>query len=281
MIGMVCGLGLIGQPGLSENVPTTSRIFVRSHDFENYRRIVVTAAALDSDRVVIPKVEYNRHDGRFRILFQPTDARRYFGKPMLRDDGINPYWVNIRFPDSLSILLDGYVNQLETVVTYYSFSRARYIFDFYRKAPEEDAFLSQAQLDRMLRDDQRLFRNPPKALDFAQSRPDDRFLFGLNLERFKMAMMIAGAAVIFFCLLVIFVLIPRTLARRRLRKQGKHSSKEAAESPRLSAPTTEPPAVAADESENQIRQLMTEKGISYDEAVLLISMQNRKINVQA
>jgi len=251
---------------LAGNGAQTGRYILKSRDLRSFRRLILTNPAhRDSSGFVIPRLTVNYPEGEFTITLSPVDTNLYYGARLIRDTDNQPLELTVNYPDSATILIVGRTDKLALIADYYAISANKFIFDLYRTQPSSSDLRSEA-LSLFIADD---YEFDSKAAD-EQPVASASETYWLRTPRMILALKIAG----FFLLLVIILQIVRI---NRKQKKGTHPKPARPGEPiNTGGIINTPPA----NDEDPVWTLAREQGISYDEAMIIMNMQQKKIDVR-
>ncbi len=242
--------------GLLLFLPTrlpADRIVITTDEYRTVRRIVVTLPERNETR---PIVESFPDSGRFTIRVKAVDSAEFNSRKYIRAAGAVPIKLVTSFPDSQTMLIEGYTRPFKRLVSYLFLNENKLIFDVYNHPPAESFF-------------------EEKSIPFEEEEWDyagmDRDYFGqtgqtLQTRTFELWFYLA--------LGVIAVLVISLVGVMLWARSHQPTPKTKEEEP---APAEKEPVVSPqEEHERKVRKVMKERGLTYDEANLFIHVTRRK-----
>lgn len=248
---VLCGLLITQAEGLNE-----PRIFVKTRDLKDFRRIMLKfSMPVPFAQLPKPKFGTEPESGDFKILLQGIPAQRFFGPLDMNDKSGHPLRYAVTFPDSMSISIQGRTLPFERMTAAYVFSENCYIFDVFYSRPLESLYLEKSYSGPYLS-----ASNNDMADDAVSSKTWWKYLIR--------ALPLAAAA--FVLMSVIGYLIYHYYSRQKpavSRRDDKiHEVKT------MLRNNAEKIKAGQDNPEQLINKIAKDKGISYDEAALLVKM---------
>jgi len=251
LLSVLCGLLLTQAEVLNE-----PRIFVKSHDLKDFRRIMLKfSMPVPFAQLPEPKFGTEPESGDFTILLQGIPARRFFGPLELNDKSGHPLRYAVTFPDSMSINLQGRTLPFERMTAAYVYSENCFIFDIFYSKPLESLYCEQSYSGPYLTASDNSMSD-----DAARSRSWRKYLVR--------ALPLATAA--FVLMSVIGYLIYRYYFQ--LKPATRRRDDKFHEVKTMLRNNAEKIKAGQDDPEQLINKIANDKGISYDEAALLVKM---------
>lgn len=277
-------LGLfIFNVGLSgESVNSSVGASLKTEEFNSFRRIILTVPeSVDiveaGDRRIIPELSFDSQIGEFEILISPIDTGFFRGKKLLVEEGNYPIRLFCAFPDAKTIILKGKTIPFEKIIGYDIIGTNQFIFDIYKNLSPETDFLEKTVL-----------MTSDSGINIGVLKPEN--IDKINREvgsnqkttgrgLFKKAFLISVFVILFgilvFSILIFMpelsVIIQKLLYILRKAENGAESADKSDMSMDV---------MNSAKKQKAIRQLMQEKGVSYDEADILVSISKRRLNVK-
>lgn len=272
----------------AESLNGTDQVSLRTGEFDSFRRILLTISTgvdtVDTNgRIAIPELNFDSQTGEFEISLFPIDTSFFTGETLrMEEEGAYPVRLSCVFPDAKTIIVKGKTVPFEKIIGYNIIGTNQYIFDIYKNPLPETDFLG---------------RKDPSISEYGDSNtkkqilePEDIGVFDTSSQsargtlktkgkgNFKKAFLISTFVILFgvfvFSILVLtpkFSIIQKWFNILRNYKNGNEIIEEDNKPvSKLSGP----------KKEQAIRRLMQEKGISYDEADIIVSISKRRINVK-
>jgi len=280
-------LGLfIFNVGLSgESLNSSVGASLKTGEFNSFRRIILTVPeSVDiveaGGRRIIPELSFDSQTGEFEILISPIDTGFFRGKKVLVEEGNYPIRLFCAFPDAKTIILKGKTIPFEKIIGYDIIGTNQFIFDIYKNLFPETDFLEKTVLmtsDSGINIGVLKPENIENIDKINREVGSNRKTTGRGL--FKKAFLISVFVILFgtlvFSILMfmpeLFGIIQKWLYILRKVENGAESADKSDMSMDV---------MNSAKKQKAIRQLMQEKGISYDEADILVSMSKRRLNVK-
>jgi len=272
-----------GLPG--ESLNSSAGASLKTGEFNSFRRIMLTVSECSDivetgARRIIPELSFDSQTGEFEILVSPIDTGFFRGKKLLVEEGNYPVRLFCMFPDNKTIILKGKTIPFEKIIGYAIVGTNQFIFDIYKNLPPEMDFPENMVLT-----------GTDSGINIGVFKPENIDNFDtINREigsirkttgrgLFKKAFLISVFVILFgilvFSILIFMpglsIIIQRWL---NILRRGE-SGAESADKSDISRKT-----INSAKKQRAIRQLMQEKGISYDEADILVSISKRRVNVK-
>jgi len=195
------------------------------------------------------------------------DTAKYLGSKKIKDPGSHPIEMSISFRDSTGLLLTGVTDKFYTVNTYYSFGSHRYIFDIFWKKPVETAFREKSLSgDYPGFSQMKMVDVNPRQSGNAVQNGVKRF-FSSNSRIWVSVLLAFG----FFSIMAVIILLVM-LRRSRYSLETQEKNSNAVKSDVRQKP------VNAKSKEDEIWELADKKGLSYDEAAIVVNISREEDN---
>ncbi|MCD6441551.1 MAG: hypothetical protein J7L86_07210 [Candidatus Marinimicrobia bacterium] len=258
---------------------------LKTEEFNSFRRIILTVPeSVDiveaGDRRIIPELSFDSQIGEFEILISPIDTGFFRGKKLLVEEGNYPIRLFCAFPDAKTIILKGKTIPFEKIIGYDIIGTNQFIFDIYKNLSPETDFLEKTVL-----------MTSDSGINIGVLKPENiENIDKINREvgsnqkttgrgLFKKAFLISVFVILFgilvFSILIFMpelsVIIQKLLYILRKAENGAESADKSDMSMDV---------MNSAKKQKAIRQLMQEKGVSYDEADILVSISKRRLNVK-
>jgi len=246
-------------------------------EFDNYRRIILTSPDRNTGLFISPKIEDDPSKGEFTLTFSPVDSIAYVGKRLTREYGKMPIQLSVSFPDSQTLRISGKSLKFDKLVGYYQLGEERYIFDIYTAAPHESYFneatISTGSLTGYTEDGRFKIVTgfPPPGKFRAAGLIGTREGFW---PRLKVSLLYTLYLALALALLTLLTIAIRKYLPGLINKTGgivRHASGE---------PVTTPDTPARPSKNTLIEKLMNVHGMSYDEAMIRLTLTNPKLDVK-
>jgi hypothetical protein len=264
LTGWITGLLVLFLNGPVDGAVQSGYYILKSRDLRTFRRLILTNPThRDSAAFVIPRLTTNYAEGTFTITLTPVDTNLYYGARLIRDNESQPLELTVSFPDSATIIITGRSDKLGLVADYFAISSNKFIFDLYRTRPEADDLRSDA-LSLFIMDN--FDTGQPSGGDLPAVATSQTWLTPRLLLAFK----IAGL------FLLLFIIVQILRSNRKGSGITLRASPEApSEKPTSTVQSPPPPA-----DTDPVWTLAQENGISYDEALILMNVNRKKIDVR-
>jgi hypothetical protein len=236
---------------------------LKSRDLRTFRRLILTNPThRDSAAFVIPRLTTNYAEGTFTITLTPVDTNLYYGARLIRDNESQPLELTVSFPDSATIIITGRSDKLGLVADYFAISSNNlsliYIVPVLRRtiyaAMRCHFYYGQFRYGQ------------PSGGDLPAVATSQTWLTPRLLLAFK----IAGL------FLLLFIIVQILRSNRKGSGITLRASPEApSEKPTSTVQSPPPPA-----DTDPVWTLAQENGISYDEALILMNVNRKKIDVR-
>lgn len=252
---------------LAGNGSQSGHYILKSRDLRSFRRLVLTNPTnRDSAGFVIPQLAVNYAEGEFSITLAPVDTNLYYGARLIRDTDNQPLELTVNFPDSNTILIVGRTDKLALIADYYAVTANKFIFDLYRTRPTASDLRGEA-LSLFITDESSPESKSGDNLPVASATTGSWLT-----PRMVLALKIAGLFLLLFIIIQIF------RANRKQKKNTPPKSRKSAMENAASGTATAATQSPADA--DPVWALAREKGISYDEAVIMMNVNRKKIDVR-
>ncbi|MCD6204667.1 MAG: hypothetical protein J7L22_03285 [Candidatus Marinimicrobia bacterium] len=244
-----------------------NRIFVNTREFREFRRIYIQMPRSDQRQDIVQPIAQFDQMGRFSIMINIGDTAKYLGSKKIKDPGSHPIEMSISFRDSTGLLLTGVTDKFYTVNTYYSFGSHRYIFDIFWKKPVETAFREKSLSgDYPGFSQMKMVDVNPRQSGNAVQNGVKRF-FSSNSRIWVSVLLAFG----FFSIMAVIILLVM-LRRSRYSLETQEKNSNAVKSDVRQKP------VNAKSKEDEIWELADKKGLSYDEAAIVVNISREEDN---
>jgi len=271
----------VGLPG--ESLYSSAGASLKTGEFNSFRRIILTVSEnIDiveaGDRRIIPELCFDSQTGEFEILISPIDTGFFRGKTLLVEEGNYPVRLFCMFPDTKTIILKGKTIPFEKIIGYVIIGTNQFIFDIYKNLPPETDFLEKTVL-----------MTSDSGINIGVFKPENIDNFDtINREvrsirkttgrgLFKKAFLISVFVILFgilvFSILIFMPGLSVVIQKWRYILRKGESGAESVDKSGMSRD-----AMSSAKKQKAIRQLIQEKGISYDEADILVSISKRRID---
>lgn len=241
------------------------RVVLMTEEFRNFRRLMMTIP--DGDALV-PIVRSNPKTGEFEITVNPVDVQRYTSRKVIRKQGQYPLSIQISFPDSATIQLRGNTIPYQTLVSYHILQEDMFIFDIYAHMPLESVFREKTVGLTLYDNSNPGNRIPPSSKKVSREYSSSLLATDSLQARFWKAILFA--LIPFSILLILFGV------RRTIRPTPPPKTKDIASHPEPTQPVETVNLSSSELSPSDLQELtekvMEEKGVSYDEATLLLNL---------
>lgn len=273
----------VGLPG--ESLNSSAAASLKTGEFNSFRRIILTVSeSIDiveaGDRRIIPELSFDSQTGEFEILLFPIDTGDFKGKTLLMEEGAYPIRLFCAFPDTKTIILKGKTIPFEKIIGYAIIGTNQFIFDIYKNLPLDTDFLKKT-----------VFMNSDSGVNIGVFKPENIDNFdtinrkaesirkttgrGLFKKAFLISLFVILFGILIFSILIFMPRLSVVIQKWLYILRKGESGAEPVDKSDLSRD-----AMNSAKKQKAIRQLMQEKGISYDEADLLVSISKRRKNVK-
>jgi len=252
-------LGILTLPLSSSPSPDSPRIFIKTQDMVNCRRILLQfSETVEVSEIRKPQIRSDPQAGAFEIILPDFNSARYFGLRRIVEKGVHPIKINVNSTGNEYLAIIGKTLPYYAIEVSYTFNQDAYVFDiFWEKQPESASFEYSAP--GAISDNQNV--TPPEYQAFSLRK----YPWIFYKHTVNQALLIAGA--VFAGLIILFVILKlnRSSSIRAYPIKEK-DLKIIKDSVQVNNPASEMPQF----NEAVIRSLSEKRGISYDEAALLI-----------
>jgi len=278
---------MAGQP-LDDSL-MVKRVSLVNQEFADRQRLILSLPQEeDKLTVVFPRIEQDTAAGVFSLTLSPMDTALFIGKRSRKLWGEIPLQLAVQFPDSETVLISGQTFPYSDLVCFYQLAEQQLVCDLFpNPAPEEALLMTGTTADSFGVDD-----NIP-AIPYGDSPRSLQLQKQMELYRqdlFKTRIYVSTALAICVLLLTVTILLlirrgsTGQIRRHKVPRRKKPSSSDLKSA---SAPEPQAPQVKSgieqtpEQREMLIARLMRERNISYDEANLIVNMQQTRLNVKA
>lgn len=270
----------------AEPVNSFGEVSLRTREFDSFRRIILTISrSVDTvavnDKIIIPELNFNSQMGDFEIILSPIDTSFYVGKTLCIEEGAYPVRLLSVFPDSITVIIKGKTTPFEKIIGYNVIGTNQFIFDIYKNLPPQADFLEKTVMINSESQDSNTRR---RILEQENTGVYDATYPEAGLTQraegkghFKMAFLIS----IFVILIVVFVsLILIFMPKFSVIKNWFSILRKGRIGDELVEEDNIPKRkLSSKDKQVAIGRLMKKKGVSYDEADIMVNISKRSINV--
>jgi len=272
----------------AESLNGTDQVSLKTREFDSFRRILLTISKsvdiVDTNgRKTIPELNFDLQAGEFEISLSPIDTIFFTGKTLrIEEGGIYPVRLSCVFPDAKTIIVRGKTVPFEKIIGYSIIGTNQYIYDIYKNLPLETDFLEKIMLassEHIDSSTRKQILEPEYIGAFdTSSQSASGTIKTKGKGNFKKAFLISTFVILFgIFVFSILILMPRFSIIQKwfniFRKD--RIGDELGEEDNILISN-----MSSAKKEQAIRRLMQEKGISYDEADIMVSISKRRINVK-
>lgn len=291
----------------------TNLVSITTQEFNDFRRVLLQFPFDSEAASDFPRLQENPADGRFSITLVMNDSVAYYGPESIKESGRYPIRGTVRRLEDYSMVFHFETIPFEKVIAWYVLGSDQFIFDVYRELPVETAFMEKSVGMRSLYSS----KKPPLKKNtgspsYKHLSTGEKILTFIN-DPAKRPIMVRALLFSLLIILVISILfIFLQLHTRNILNQQKKNSKknpvrknhaavnkkktdplsekQSAEAPgksfkpeQLRRPTSEfelPELKTPEDRDRAIRELMSRRNISYDEAAMILMMKPGNLNVK-
>jgi hypothetical protein len=252
-------LGILTLPLLSNPSADSPRIFITTQDMVNCRRILLQfSEPVEMSEIRKPQIRSDPQNGTFEFILPDFNSARYFGLHRIVEKGIHPLSINVNSTGKEYLAIIGNTLPYYSIETSYAFDQDAYLFDiFWEKPPESVTFEYGAP--GSLNGDQTI------SLPDHQTFSHLKYSLIFYKNTIVQALLIGSTVFAGFIILFIILKSKRSLPARAFRIKEK-DIKVLKDSIQNDNPESETPQF----DEAVIQSLSENRGISYDEAALLM-----------
>lgn len=266
---------------------------------------------------VRPQISTKPDSGIFSIVIKSENVQKFEGERLRKSEGDIPVRFIITYPDSNTIKIDGKSNEFDEITSFYLVDKNKYIFDLYKFSNDDNFYSNSVKLLTPVETDEKVQDTVKKKVftgsknnKFVNKKSSEKN--DILSQSIKTAGMILSG-VIFLVLATYFILKIYTgknlfqdikqISHPTPKETKKHtvSKKKTEETKKLSEkvidaiekeeyyppkPTIENPIVDEsainsmlfDKKERQVRKIMHQKNLNYNEAELLFNLSHGQLN---
>ena len=252
-------LGILTLPLSSSPSPDNPRIFIKTQDMVNCRRILLQfTETVEVSEIRKPQIRSDPQAGVFEIILPDFNSARYFGLRRIAEKGVHPINLKVNSTGDEYLAIIGKALPYYSIEVSYAFNQDAYLFDIFWEKQPESAFFEYS-VPGTTSDDQNV--TPPEH----QAISLRKYPWSFDQHTVTQALLIAAAVFIGLIILFVFLKLNRSASIRTYPIKGKDL--KVLQSP---VQVNNPASATPQFDEAVIRSLSEKRGISYDEAALLI-----------
>lgn len=260
---------------------TDEQIRVISQDYSSFHRVKISGPdGGPAEFLPLPDIRETPEDGQFEILFSPVDTNQFRGQSISRDWGNVPLQLIITFPDSNTMKIAGTTIPYSESRCFHTVRENIYYFDIYPDSADESTFremtLGYNAEVHPLPDSKASDTLPPVRtfMATAHSGQTESGFSARILKALGYALLVTVLLAAFFFVFVFRRKLDQYFRKLSHRTQLKTGGRE-------STSALQHTPLTPEAREQQIKEIMESRDVSWDEANIIISMNERKLNVKA
>lgn len=252
-------------PVMTMSIYGKGKIVIMTEEYSSFRRIIVT---IPYSRDVFTEITKSPKLGEFTITITNIDSTEFRGRKQIQVSGAIPLQLITSYQNNNTLQIKGLTTPFLNMVGFDVFEEDLIIFDIYHDIPFESTF-------REVTIPSFGFYNHDNGsagyMENAPIRNEVNPILGSNRKRFTYAVFISGIifAVLFGVVLVI------SFVNNRKQKDTTAPSEKAKQQDNIDVIIGDDELLNMDNTEENIRRIMNERGLSYDEANLFIHVAGK------
>ncbi len=123
-------------------------ITLTTREYEDYRRFILHIPNNDfgQNYLIKPKIKTDQKAGEFEILIQSPGFKSFKGEKLRKSEGEIPVRFTLSSPDSTSLLVTGNTIAYDNLTAFYILEENKYVFDIYKYAMDDNYYSNSVQL---------------------------------------------------------------------------------------------------------------------------------------
>lgn len=253
-------------PVMTMNIYGKEKIVIMTEEYSNYRRIIVT---IPYSRDVFTEITKNPKLGEFTITITNIDSTEFRGRKQIQVAGAIPLQLITSYRNNNTLQIKGLTTPFLNMIGFDVLEEDLIIFDIYHDIPFESTF-------REVTIPSFGFYNHNNGsagyMENAPIRNEVNPLLGSNRKRFTYAIFISGIifAVLFGVALVIYF-----INNGKQKDTTAASDNMAKQQDKIDVMIGDDELLNMENTDENIRRIMNERGLSYDEANLFIHVAGK------
>ena len=263
---VVLVLSMLNSNTKADDASRSKKIVLMTEEFRDFRRLMIT---IPDKKNLIPQIRSHPNKGEFEIMVAPVDITHYTSRKVIRRQGQYPLSLQISFPDSVSIKISGNTVPYQKLVGYHIFQEDLFIFDIYKHVPLESVFREKTVgISHYIEEDDYFNQAQTSVLYTSNEYSSNLFKNNGIQNRFWKAILFA--LIPLSVLLILFGL--RKVIRRTLIPETNQRREDTIREQPVESVDIDAKELSPAELKELTQRVMEEKGVSYDEAMLLLNI---------